>query len=147
MITKLNVYLNIVIIDRSFCVMTETKLIWRNHYLFWLNSFLFKILWRPNLERYWRSHILKFVNIGQIKIIRLEHTRFEVLDLLSVIKWVHNVSLQHTDFELDSKRVVDCLFWSNEDISDFDSIIFYCRHFFIFSKLSWVHEFILRQVN
>jgi len=50
----------------------------------------------------------------------------EALGLLSAMYWVRDLQLGIVDFELDSKTVVDSLYGSKSDVSNFSAVINDC---------------------
>jgi hypothetical protein len=71
----------------------------------------------------------------------------EALGLLSALEWVHELQLGPIDFELDAKRVVDRFLSTNNDVTEFGSIINNCRTLFgLYYENSSV-EFVRRQAN
>jgi hypothetical protein len=51
----------------------------------------------------------------------------EALGLLNDLKWVNDLQLNNMDFEIDSKRVADCLYSDKMKVSELGAIINDCR--------------------
>lgn len=49
----------------------------------------------------------------------------ETLDLLTAIKWVHELDLDGVDFEVDSKSIADDVNSQQQNLSEFNKIIPY----------------------
>ncbi|KAK2375736.1 hypothetical protein QL285_076606 [Trifolium repens] len=71
----------------------------------------------------------------------------EALGLLSALQWVNDLHLHNMDFEMDSKRVVDCLYSDIVNVSELGAIINDCRHILATDFVNSHVKFIWRQVN
>ena len=69
------------------------------------------------------------------------------MGLLSVLHWIHELQLGPTDFELDSKKVVDNFNSSIHDNTEFGAIINDCRSLFRQLYENFSVEFVRRQAN
>ncbi|PNY08735.1 cytochrome p450 [Trifolium pratense] len=66
--------------------------------------------------------------------------------LLSVLKWVNDLQQHNIDFEMDSKRVLDCLYGDKMNVSELAVVINDCRCL-LTSDVNFHVKFIMRQTN
>jgi ribonuclease HI len=71
----------------------------------------------------------------------------EAMGLLSALKWVDELQLRDIDFEMDCKRVVDCLHSSRTYNSELGDILRDCRFILTTSLVNSHVKFIRRQAN
>ncbi|MCH95758.1 cytochrome P450, partial [Trifolium medium] len=71
----------------------------------------------------------------------------EAMGLLSALKWVDELQLRDVDFEMDCKRVVDCLYSGRTYNSDFGDILRDCRNVLATNLVNSHVKFIRRQAN
>jgi hypothetical protein len=71
----------------------------------------------------------------------------EAMRLLSALKWVDELQLRDMDFEMDCKRVVDCLYSSRTYNSELGDIVRDCRFILATILVNSHVKFIRRQAN
>ncbi|XP_045810169.1 uncharacterized protein LOC123904565 [Trifolium pratense] len=71
----------------------------------------------------------------------------EAIGLLHALKWVEEMQLHNTDFEMDYKKIVDSLYGKRTYLSDLGSIFNDCRTILASNLVNFDVKFIRRQAN
>ncbi|CAJ2636477.1 unnamed protein product [Trifolium pratense] len=71
----------------------------------------------------------------------------EVIGLLHALKWVEEMQIYDTDFEMDCKKIVDSLYGKRTYLSDLGAILNDCRNILASNLVNSDVKFIRRQAN